>query len=708
MCGIAGVSLNTDKKVAGHGVALFKRLLIENTKRGKDSTGIVYQYKEGTEIYRGLLPGEDAQNFILPAGNIIGFLGHTRYATVGKKSNYDNIHPFETEKYIGVHNGTIFNHKLLKKYFKLDTVGGCDSEVIYRLLDKFGLDGLKYVEGLYMLAYIHKDKPEELNLITNGSKPMVLFKLHGELVAFGSIGKDTKEIAEDYWGKLKKKHGFEEIKPCTLYRLKNGKILERRDLSSKIKYMSEKEGELRYKVDYKILKKDFYQMALPMNRRLMPTEPAKTSAVVTKWGKKAVWGNNKAQGTMFGPESKCRASNAEPKVLAWAYEHTNNFMTLLNSNMCPPIHGTDNVFMSVETMGIPIHFADDGVMNDYIRRELYGVGPSEEVDLKTAKIKNPMVSVFPNDNGLSRIWLPSLIQATQLFNAMVFSDMTTLYTKYAWSGGMPKASNILAASLCNLVGLPQLEELAEYIRAELVETKILKEDVLIIKDDADRRGFERIAKEKGTVVFSKKNFILSSFMNTHYRNEGWYSPMLARRKLEELSATAAISAEDLCATGRGFFMSEMITRLCERIALDGERIYTPKTVVPYNKLDDVAKILHGDFNGGKKREIQEFISYALDMRNTAYHCRMNHDLDSFEAAHKEQIKCYFGNVYLNGSPIFLDLPHVLNQASYPEQTLEVSKKMVHRIRLLHDFVIYGNTPEVAGEYYSTSNLKERK
>ena len=255
MCGIVGVSVNQKAKALRQGTALFKSLLVENTKRGKDSTGIVYQYKDGAEIFRGFLPGKEAQNFVLPELDALGMIGHTRYATVGDKDSYLNVHPFETEKYIGVHNGTIFNYKHLRDHFKLESKGQCDSEIIYRLLDKFGLDGLKYVEGLFMLVFIHKERPDEINLITNGSKPLVIFKLHGRLTAFGSIAEETQKEVTEIWDSLKISYGIEKIKPQTLYRLKEGKVIERRDLSKRFPFLSEEEGAVRYKIDYKILKK---------------------------------------------------------------------------------------------------------------------------------------------------------------------------------------------------------------------------------------------------------------------------------------------------------------------------------------------------------------------------------------------------------------------------------------------------------------------
>lgn len=707
MCGIAGVSLNTDKNVAGHGVALFKNLLVENTKRGKDSTGIVYQYKNGTEIYRGLLPGVDAKEFILPASDIIGFLGHTRYATVGNKLDYDNVHPFETEKYIGVHNGTIFNHKLLKAHFNLETEGQCDSEVLYKLLDKFGLDGLKFVEGLYMLVYIHKDRPEELNLITNGTKPMLLLKLHGELVAFGSVGEDTQDRATKYWDKLKKKYDFEPIKPCTLYRLKNGKIVERRDLSSKIKYMSEKEGELRYKVDYKVLKKDFYQMALPMSRRLMEPEPEKKKATAaTTSNKRSVWGNNTRQTTIFGESYLCRSVNADPTVVAWAMEHVGNFFKMTNSRMVPPIRGTENVFMSVETLGMPVHFSTKKGMNAFVCNELYGVKPTDSVNISKLELKNPLVSVFPGDVGINRVWLPASIQVTQLLNAMVFSDETTLYSKYDWVDSMPKASSLIAASLCNMLNIQQLKEIESYIIEELVENKILNNKIKIVNSIEEKKEFEELAKEEETVVFSKKNPMLKHFVNRHYRDETWFSPSAVRGALEKLGTTVSFTAEDLGATGRGFFMSELMIRLCERIALDGGRIYTPKSTVPYNKLDDVAKMLHKASTDRKAKDIQDFMSRGIDLSKTDFADRYNNDLDSFEAATKEQIKCYFGNIYVAGSPMFLDLPSLVNNINNKKQTLRVMKQVIHRVRLLHDFVVYGITPDLDGPEYITVNLKE--
>ena len=136
MCGIAGISFNRGKKASTEiGVEVFKSFLSENTERGKDSTGICYLEDEYFQVVRGFLPGVSAKNLVACDANTSGIIAHTRHATIGNKTNRKNIHPFETENYVGVHNGTIFNYKLLKEKYKAKPKGTSDSEIIYSIMD---------------------------------------------------------------------------------------------------------------------------------------------------------------------------------------------------------------------------------------------------------------------------------------------------------------------------------------------------------------------------------------------------------------------------------------------------------------------------------------------------------------------------------------------------------------------------------------------
>lgn len=273
MCGVCGVSFKKDlmgTDMFFDSIAIFKMLLVENTDRGKDSTGIVYLADKEYNIKKGFAKGSDAQYFVMPATNQTGMLGHTRYATIGNKTDIKNVHPFETTNLVGIHNGTIFNHKELKKRFNIKTKGTCDSEVVLQLIDQEGIEGLKYVYGTYMLVFIQKSNPNKIYIITNGTKPLVLL-FNKSFLAFGSIAKDTLKE----WNQTESEYKINTLsaEPSILYELENGKIVNKTKINNII-CMTEKEGELRYKLEYKIFLKDSFNEAVPVQYRLPKPKPA--------------------------------------------------------------------------------------------------------------------------------------------------------------------------------------------------------------------------------------------------------------------------------------------------------------------------------------------------------------------------------------------------------------------------------------------------
>jgi len=105
------------------------------------------------------------------------------------------MHPFETKKYIGMHNGTLHNHEILKQYFNILQKGATDSECIYLLLDKFGLEGLKLLEGAFALAFVEKSDVEKLYIVTNGARPLDFIVVDKKLFWIVRVsGEDRKNI----------------------------------------------------------------------------------------------------------------------------------------------------------------------------------------------------------------------------------------------------------------------------------------------------------------------------------------------------------------------------------------------------------------------------------------------------------------------------------------------------------------------------------
>lgn len=141
--------------------------------RGYDSTGVV-------GIQRGKLA------FCKKAGKLSNLLqamnlkdlelaiGHTRWATHGKV-NDQNAHPhLDAKNSIAViHNGIIENHHQLRKQLEAEGVSffsDTDTEVVVQLVAKFYQGNLgaavqkalSLVHGIYAIALIHKDHPDQI------------------------------------------------------------------------------------------------------------------------------------------------------------------------------------------------------------------------------------------------------------------------------------------------------------------------------------------------------------------------------------------------------------------------------------------------------------------------------------------------------------------------------------------------------------------
>jgi predicted glutamine amidotransferase len=152
MCGLFGWSglkpgvFNKDK---------FNMLGVQNIERGKHSCGVsvdgeIYVGVQGTKLYTDFL----IKNYdVLDPKRFPVVLGHTRHATVGLHTA-ENAHPFGfgvTDndengvdfKFIGVHNGSLLNHRDLAVQY------GIDIEVKSEGKTRFKIDSEILLEILY-------------------------------------------------------------------------------------------------------------------------------------------------------------------------------------------------------------------------------------------------------------------------------------------------------------------------------------------------------------------------------------------------------------------------------------------------------------------------------------------------------------------------------------------------------------------------------
>lgn len=168
MCGIVGcagvIGANEEK--------LFKQLLIIDSLRGEDSTGIaavnmsndvmvaksigdpfmLFDTSRGVELFR-------RSNRVL--------IGHNRFATTGKV-NRKNAHPFEFDHVVGVHNGTLTNKYDLEDQRNFDV----DSEALYNLINKYGpKEAISKARGAWALSWWDSSN-KTINFLRNKERPL--------------------------------------------------------------------------------------------------------------------------------------------------------------------------------------------------------------------------------------------------------------------------------------------------------------------------------------------------------------------------------------------------------------------------------------------------------------------------------------------------------------------------------------------------------
>lgn len=188
ICGLVGVAGTTLK---AHDDA-FVDMLILDSLRGEDSTGVAFVPRspnaEASVVKKVGDPFQlfDSDAFKTGLNRLNKVLiGHNRYATVGTVSR-KTAHPFELDKLIGVHNGTLKNKWELHEGNKFEV----DSQALYHHIQEKGLaNAIKTVKGAYALVWWDKDQ-ETLNFLRNDQRPL-----------FMAFAKDNKTLmwASEAW-----------------------------------------------------------------------------------------------------------------------------------------------------------------------------------------------------------------------------------------------------------------------------------------------------------------------------------------------------------------------------------------------------------------------------------------------------------------------------------------------------------------------------
>ena len=209
MCGIGGIiSLKGSfgKEKLEFVKQVCDNLLIGLSVRGTDATGVAHIRSDADNYaYRIYKQPKSASEFIKDEeykatfgedSNIV--LLHTRAKTSGDPKNNKNNHPHYNKETgnIQVHNGVISMHEFLKNQHELKCDGECDSEVLLRMIEKFGFrKGLSKVSGSAAIA-LSQAQSRHLILYCSSNPLTIAYVPQMDLFVFAS----TMHILNDAMG----------------------------------------------------------------------------------------------------------------------------------------------------------------------------------------------------------------------------------------------------------------------------------------------------------------------------------------------------------------------------------------------------------------------------------------------------------------------------------------------------------------------------
>lgn len=170
MCGNVGVAGNLTTKLKD----TFRDLLVFDTLRGKDSTGVAgVGYGKDVSVVKNVgTPFELFDNTRYDGVVSIhkrAWLGHNRAATRGKV-NRQNAHPFHHGNIVGTHNGTLdwWYRDVLPDAAYFDV----DSEALIYALSQDGVqDTINKIQGAWALVWFDTER-STLNFLRNNLRPL--------------------------------------------------------------------------------------------------------------------------------------------------------------------------------------------------------------------------------------------------------------------------------------------------------------------------------------------------------------------------------------------------------------------------------------------------------------------------------------------------------------------------------------------------------
>jgi glucosamine--fructose-6-phosphate aminotransferase (isomerizing) len=202
MCGIFGLIRHSEATQPERASAAFVELGRLAIERGRDSAGFALTNPDNRPQVTGsthrhvdaretVIDGiriikdtvafddlwDDDKHLPLLAGNRVA-IGHTRWATQGKRDALTNASPIIVGSLVGTHNGDVDTSTVNGKYGLPKPYGTTDTEVLYLALDRDRRDRrkitdiLRNVEGRAALAWVDRHKPDRVYLSRAALSPL--------------------------------------------------------------------------------------------------------------------------------------------------------------------------------------------------------------------------------------------------------------------------------------------------------------------------------------------------------------------------------------------------------------------------------------------------------------------------------------------------------------------------------------------------------
>jgi predicted glutamine amidotransferase len=169
MCGIVGL-ISTKILDTTH-VNQFKKLLVMDQIRGKDSVGIISQQYAGVTYEKSVIDPVSFLEHRRVTPLLTGakaLIGHNRAATRGGISS-NNAHPFNHGAITLVHNGTLRSNAVVTPHFTVDSESIC-----YALSQKEPWEAqqvIESLEGAFALIW-HDARDNSWNVAKNDERPL--------------------------------------------------------------------------------------------------------------------------------------------------------------------------------------------------------------------------------------------------------------------------------------------------------------------------------------------------------------------------------------------------------------------------------------------------------------------------------------------------------------------------------------------------------